>query len=486
MSIPNHLSNLIAAISIISVQGVGAVGLPDVSNVHQGKVLGDTDDILNAVKNGKPDLSLRLRYEDVQDDLPAGSPLLGTEDADLLSLRAALGFTTARFIGFWLRLEAEANARLGSDNALNVDEDLTFPPGPAGSRIAAGHSLIPDNSFAEVNEAFVGWRSPTGGCPNAPDSCNGHTSVKLGRQSIIFNNHRWVGNIIWRQNNQSFDALRIDNSSLDNLSVSYVYLNRVNRLFGDDSAFREFEMSNSHLVNVAYQLPFGKLTGYGYLLDFDDNPRTPFPEGVGVGPGITNFDSDTWGVRFVGKHRLGDDFTLLTELEWANQDPSGDAGSNLDDNDYINLEIGGAFALAGKPMVVKVGQETLGGNGVNALQTPLATVHAFNGWADKFVGAPGGSATPAGGLKDTSVTLVMKGLMSGMIGKSKLVFQYHDYQADTVVGGVKNYGDEWGLLFAKPFNKQWLGLIKYASFDDGGDGFSYDTEKFWVMAQYKM
>ncbi len=486
MSILKSVSRLIAIVSFITAQGAGAVGLPDVSNVHQGKVLADTGSFSNAITNGKTDLVLRLRYEDVHDDIPTGSPLVGTEDADLLSLRAAAGYTTARVNGFWVRLEAEANARLGSDNALNVDEDLTFPPGPGGSRIAEGHSLIPDNNFAEINEAFIGWRSPTGGCPNAPDSCNGRTSVKLGRQSIIFNNHRWVGNIVWRQNNQSFDAFRVDNSSIANLSVSYVYLNRVNRLFGDDSAFKEYEMDNSHLINLAYQLPFGKLTGYGYLLDFDDNPLTPFPEGVGVGPGITNFDSDTWGLRFVGKHRLGDNFTLLAELEWATQDPSGDAGANLSDNDYINIEIGGVFDVAGKPVVVKLGQETLEGNGVNALQTPLATVHAFNGWTDKFVGAPGGSATPAGGLQDTSVTVVVKGVLSSVIGPSKLVFQYHDFEADTVVGGVKSYGDEWGLLFAKPFNKQWLGLIKFASFDDGGDGFSFDSEKLWVMAQYKM
>ncbi|MEW8691828.1 MAG: hypothetical protein AB2535_12115 [Candidatus Thiodiazotropha endolucinida] len=486
MSIIKPASGLFAVSIFIFSQGVGAVGLPAVSNVHQGKVLPETGELSSAITTGKPDVWLRLRYEEVEDDIPAGSPLVGTEDADLLSLRAALGYTSARFHGFWARLELELNRRLGSDSALNVDDDLTFPPGPAGSRIAEGHALIPDNNFEEVNEAFIGWRSATGGCPNAPDACNGHTSFKLGRQSIIYDNHRWVGNIIWRQNLQSFDAFRFDNSSISNLSFSYAYINRVNRLFGDDSPFREYEMNNSHLINAAYKLPFGKLSGYGYLLDFDDNTRTPFPEGVGAGPGITNFDSDTWGLRFTGKHRLHDNFTLLTELEWANQDPSGDAASNLDDNDYTNIEIGGAFDVAGKPVVLKVGQEVLEGNGVNALQTPLATVHAFNGWTDKFVGAPGGSATPAGGLVDTSVTLVLKGLMSSVIGPSKLVVQYHKFEADNAIGGVDDYGDEWGVLFAKPFDKKWLGLIKFASFEDGGDGFSFDTDKIWLMGQYRM
>ncbi|MEW8505691.1 MAG: hypothetical protein AB2598_03240 [Candidatus Thiodiazotropha sp.] len=54
-------------------------------------------------------------------------------------------------------------------------------------------------------------------------------------------------------------------------------------------------MNNSHLINAAYKLPFGKMSGYAYLLDFEDNSRTPLTEGVGAGPGITNFDSDTWG-----------------------------------------------------------------------------------------------------------------------------------------------------------------------------------------------
>jgi len=477
------LSCLMAAAIFAIAQGAGAVGLPDVPNAHTGKQLPNTSDFTDAITTGKSDLWLRLRYEEVSDDIPAGSSLVGTEDAELLSLRAALGYSTARYHGIYARVELEGNTRIGSDKALNVDEDLSFPPGPAGSRIAEGHALIPDNNFAEVNEAYIAYRNPTSGCPNAPGGCNGNTTVKAGRQTIIYDNHRWVGNIVWRQNHQSYDAVRVDNTSIPNLSASYVYLTRVNRTFGDDSVFDEFEMDNSHLINVSYKLPFGKLTGYGYLLNFDDNPQTPFKEGVGVvgTPGIANFDSDTWGLRFVGKHPLSDTFTLLTELEWANQKPVEDAGPTLSDNNYYNIEIGGAFKVGGKPMVVKVGQEVLEGNGVNAVQTPLATVHAFNGWADKFVGAPGGTATPAGGLVDTSLTVVVKGL----IGPSKLVLQYHDYQADQTVGGVNNYGDEWGMLFAKPFTKQWLGLVKYSSFSDGGDGFSYDTEKFWLMAQYR-
>ena len=477
-------SCLVGAATFVLAQAACAVGLPDIPNTHFGKQLDETSDFVDAIADGKTDLSLRLRYEDVTDDIPAGNPLSGTEEAQLLSLRAALAYTTKRYYGLYGHIELEGVGRIGSDKAFNADDDFTFPPGPAGSRIAEGYALIPDGNSAEVNEAFIGWRSSTSSCPNEPKGCNGDTTIKAGRQTIIFDNHRWVGNIVWRQNQQSFDAIRIDNTSIPDLGISYVYLAQVNRLFGSDSPFDTYEMKNSHLINISYKLPFGKLTGYGYLLDFDDNPNTPFPEGVGaVGtPGITNFDSNTQGLRFVGKHPLSDDFTLLSELEFANQDPGSDAGPTLSDNNYYNIELGGSFKMAKKPLVIKIGQEVLEGNGVNALQTPLATVHAFNGWADKFVGAPGGSATPAGGLVDTSLTMAVKGL----IGKSRLVLQYHDYQADTVVGGVENYGDEIGVMFAKPFTPEWLGLVKYASFSDGGDGFSFDTDKYWLMLQYTM
>lgn len=479
-------SGLLATTAFAFVQGADATGLPDVDNAHTGKQLANTTSLNKALAGGSTDLSLRLRYENVHDDIPAGSPIAGTDDADMLSLRATLGYTTERFYGFYSRLEFEANTRLDDDNALNIDDDLTFPPGPVASRVAAGHSIIPDNPFQQVNEAYIGWRSPYG-CKHSPEPCNGSTTIKIGRQEVIYDNHRWVGNIVWRQNHMSYDALRIDNTLIPNLSISYVYLDKVIRTFGPESAFNVWDMHNSHLINLAYKTPLGKLVGYGYLLDFEDNGRTPFIEGQGTlgTPGIANYDSNTWGVRFVGQHPVGNAFSLLYQLEWANQEPVHDAGPTLSDNDYYDIEFGGSFKLAGMPTVVRIGREVLGGNGVNALQTPLATVHAFNGWADKFAGAPGGTDTPPGGLQDTSIAVTIKGIAAKAIGPSKFVFQYHEYKADTTVAGVRDYGTEWGALFAKPIAKQWLLLAKYAKFNDGGDGFSYDTDKYWLMAQYQ-
>ncbi len=511
-----------AAAMLMLAQSAGAVGFPDIPNTHHNphhKMQAQFPDIGSAVANGKLDFWTRLRFEDVDEDAPPGA-----DDADAMAWRTAIGYTTGRWNGWYARLETEFSRILGSDRALNVDTDVRLGPPSSPhrgrgllpqNRAIEGHAIIPDNEFEEINEAYIGWRSPTGGCPNSPGPCDGTFSFKLGRQTVIYDNHRWVGDVIWRNNNVSFDALRVD-KSFKNLGLSYTYLDKVKRLFGEDSVFHEWDMDDSHLINVSYKIPgIGKLVAYGYLLDFEDNPRTPFIEGTGThAPHLANpeglpaavravsrniFDSETYGVRFTGRHEVSDSLDILTEFEWANQDPSDDAADDLDDNDYYNIEMGVRFGGTrvdnlgfmpiGEPTYqIRVGHEVLEGNGVNALQTPLATVHAFNGWADKFVGGPGGSQTPPGGIEDTSITLQILGLFGHVIGKNKLVVNYHDYSTDSsyMQGGnrISDYGDEWGVLWGKPIGKKLLFAVKYADFNSE-DGFSSDTQKFWTLLQYR-
>jgi hypothetical protein len=494
---------ILATVSIFLIaQAASAVGLDNVPTAHfnpHHELYPEVGTIGDMFTQGNEDLWLRLRYEDVEEDRDPPDPLAAADDADLLSFRTQFGFTTARLHGFYLRAELEAAINFG-DNALNLDDDFTFPPGPAGSRLAEGHAIIPDNTFGEANELYVGWRSGSGACPNSPGFCDGNTSFKLGRQTIIYDNHRWVGDIVWRNNHQSYNAARIDNSSIKNLELSYAYVDKVNRTFGPESVFEEFKLNHGHLINVAYTFPqFGKLTGYGYLLDFDDNTRTPpFVEGTGIPAALPNiYDSETWGARFVGRHELGDSLDLLTEFEWANQDPSDDASNTFKDNDYYNLELGIRFGgtrvdnigflPVGEPTYeILVGRETLEGNGINAVQTPLATIHAFNGWADVFIGAPAGTATPVGGLVDTSVTFQVLGLLGDYIGKNKIVVAYHDYEADDDNGGPDDYGEEWNLLWGKPdlFGQEnLLGAIKYADYD--ADEFGVDTKKIWAFLEFR-
>ncbi len=504
------LSYLVALAVFFIAQSANAVGFPDVPNAHftpHNKLYPEVGSLNEMFKQGGADFWIRARHEDVNEDR-GGTPLAGTNDATLNSLRLQLGFTTARYHGFYLRGELEA-ARNFNDNALNIDDDFRVPPTPAANRLAEGNAIIPDNDFGEVNEAYIGWRSGSGSCANSPGFCDGKTSFKLGRQTIIYDNHRWVGDVIWRNNNVSMNAFRFDNNSIKNLGISYSYVKKVKRLFGAKSIFDEWKFDDGHLINLTYTFPqIGKLTAYGYLLDFEDNRRTPFPEGNGIAPpfvGPVSFDSDTWGARWVGTHEIGS-FNLQTEFEWANQDPKEDAGESpvtgaeildFDDNDYMNIELGlnwggqrvdnVGFLPVGSPSYqIRVGHEVLEGNGVNALQTPLATVHAFNGWADVFVGGPGGSNTPVGGLEDTSITFQVLGLFGDYIGKNKIVIAYHEYEAEDSGVALDDYGDEINLLWGKPnlFGKNnLLGAIKYADYD--ADDFGVDVTKWWMLLQYR-
>ncbi|MBJ02636.1 MAG: hypothetical protein CMK00_07190 [Planctomycetes bacterium] len=89
-----------------------------------------------------------------------------------------------------------------------------------------------------------------------------------------------------------------------------------------------------------------------------------------------------------GSRKLGDtDFGYAVKL--ANQSEAGDNPTSRNAG-YMLLE---ASAKA-KGLTFKVGDELLGGSGVvgDSFQTPLATLHKFNGWADQFLSTP--VATP--------------------------------------------------------------------------------------------
>ncbi|MFZ5530955.1 MAG: hypothetical protein ACOY4U_07895, partial [Pseudomonadota bacterium] len=114
-----------------------------------------------------------------------------------------------------------------------------------------------------------------------------------------------------------------------------------------------------------------------------------------------------------------------------------------------------------------LGYELLDSDSTNAVQTPLATLHAMNGWADKFL------STPAAGLKDVYASL------GTTLADIKLICAYHDYSA---ASGSTDYGKEWNLHAWYPSGKYNVGT-KYASYR--ARGFSFDTDKFWLYGELK-
>ena len=231
-------------------------------------------------------------------------------------------------------------------------------------------------------------------------------------------------------------------------TLFYGYVSNVNRIFSDESPIGNTNLE-AHLLNASYKgLGFATITGYAYLLDFVD------------APGNSN---QTLGLRFAGGNDLTGNFKLLYTLEYAQQSDYEDGESRID-ADYTLVELGGKIS----GVTAKIGLETLSGDGEYGFSTPLATLHAFNGWADQFLG------TPVDGLEDLYVSV------GGKVGGVKLLAVYHEYSADN---GGEDYGSEYGLLAARKFGKHYTLLAKYASYS--ADEHNADVDKLWLSGQLK-
>lgn len=368
----------------------------------------------------------RYRFEHVDSNAPGI-----TNDANASTLRTAFGAKTGDYKGFRAAIEYEDISQIGNDLYNDTINGKVNRP------------VVADPEDDTINLLYLEY-------VGVPD-----TEVILGRQIIELDNQRFVGSVAWRQNDQTFDSLRIDNNSIEDTEITYAYSYRVNRIFGTESPNRDFR-GNVNLFNVSNNsLDFGKITGYYYSLDFDDSPV---------------FSSRTIGASFVGSTPLEEGLKLNYHLEYARQ---SDIGSNTNnyDADYIRIAPGLSF----RGLTVTGIYELLGADGTGGgveFETPLATGHKFNGFADLFLN------TPAGGLEDVylDVTYKFSGLsgdidfLNGLLLKA----QYHDFSSDE--GGV-DFGQEFDFYAKLPIADNYYAELKYADFNaDAGGGFS-DTQR---------
>lgn len=362
---------------------------------------------------------LRLRHEAVADDAYVASAR-----ADTLRLR--LGYARALAGGFDAGADLEAIAADGRFNST------------ANGR--GRYPVVADPAAIELNQAWLRWRGTRG-------------AATLGRQRVLLDNQRFVGNVGWRQNEQTFDALAAELTPRPGLTLRYAWLDRVHRVFSDqalDPLARERNL-DAHLANARWEGAAGTLVAYGYWLQDQD---------------LATASTRTLGVRYTGRQAL-DGASLGWTLEYAKQSDHADNPLRVDAG-YLLLEA----ALAAKGLDWKLGFERLGGDGSSAFQTPLATLHAFNGWADKFL------VTPADGLQDRYASV------SGTLGRGRRAGElgwalaFHDFRADRGGGA---YGREWDASLSFPLPGGFAGLLKLADYRSAG--FARDTRKLWLQVE---
>ena len=383
------------------------------------QAMAEATSIAEAITSGKAYGDFRLRYEGVEQDN-------ALDDADALTLRSKLGYTTGTINGFSATLEVEDSRVVAGVEDFNA----------AGLNNNGTYSVVADPEVTEVDQAFIQYKSDS-------------VTVKAGRQVVTYDGHRFVGHVGWRQDRQTFDGVTLAASPIKGLSLNYAFLDERNRIFADE---RDVD-SSDHLINVSYQTPIGKLVGYGYLLEDED----------------TDMELDTWGASLTGSADVSDSAKLLYALEFATQETEG--GATDYDADYTLIEAGVAFS----GITAKIGYEVLGSDdGMYGFSTPLATLHKFNGWADQFLG------TPAQGLKDMYFSV------GGKVAGGKWTIVYHDYEADEDTATIDDLGDELNISYARPFGKNYYAGIKYADYDAGDAAAGkVDTEKLWVWVGFK-
>lgn len=377
-----------------------------------------------AIGESRPIIDTRLRYEGVEQDGIA-------KEAEALTLRARLGFETGKA---W-------------DTALLVEGELLWPLDSHYNSTTNGKTQYPtvvDPETYEINRLqLLNTSIPA-------------TTITLGRQRILLDDQRFVGNSGWRQNEQTFDALRVVNKTITNLTFDVSYLEQVNRVYGKDSPQGRFA-GESVLANVSYQFLIGKLTGYRYSVKID--PLAGLPAAV-------RDSSETYGMRFAGERPLSQ-VKIAYAAAYATQQEAGDNPLNFD-NDYYLAELTGTY----RQYSLGAGLEVLEGNGVKGFTTPLATLHKFQGWADKFL------TTPPNGIEDryvnAGVTLKSVGPLDTLTAQAS----HHWYEAEHI---ALDYGTEIDMQVQAKWQR-FLATIKYADYQ--ADRLLTDTKKLWVQLDY--
>ncbi len=389
-------------------------------------------DFLESIKDTKSSLSLRFRHEEVSQD--------GVIDAGATTLLTRLNLTTGAYNGFSGFVELDHVGEIQ-----DVDYNNTTPNGRAGA------AVIADPDGADLNQAFIQYKTDG-------------AVYKVGRQRILLDNQRFVGGVGWRQNEQTYDAVSATFTPSKELSIFSAYVKNVNRIFGDANPIGD-HANETLLLNAAYKTSIGKLTGYAYLIDNEN---------------VERFSTSTYGVRFTGKQGM-----FGYTGEYATQSDYKDSPLDYSAS-YLNLEGSVKF----ENITLKLGHELMGSDGANGeFITPLATLHKFQGWADKFLGA-GGTGNIAGGIADTYLSVGTK------IGGVNASLIYHDFSSDDEAASGNSsdsLGSEIGFVLKGKAGPVGL-LLKYANYIADEDtvnlqnntAINTDTKKIWLQAAIKI
>ncbi len=260
---------------------------------------------------GKTQLQFRLRAEAV-DEAGFASDALAT------TLRTRLTWTSPGWRGW------QATAEFDDVRALDADAYNSTINGRASRPVVA------DPAGTELNRAVLEWKHPK-------------LDVALGRQRLALDNQRFIGNVGWRQNEQTVDGVSMRWHATKRAEVTAAWVTNVNRVFGPRSGAQsaDWHGDTAILHGKADLGDLGTLSAFWHGLDFDNSAATSVA---------------TTGLLWSGIAKAGNGWRVPWAASIARQ---RDYGRNPSDYSasYRQLELG----VGRGPATLKVGLESRGG-----------------------------------------------------------------------------------------------------------------------------
>ncbi|TZG25811.1 alginate export family protein [Sphingomonas montanisoli] len=380
----------------------------------------------------KPIAEARIRYEHVDQD-----GLADTANA-----------LTARVRGGVQATSGALSATVQAQGTLAIKGD--YHDGLHG--VATRTPLVADPENVALYIAQLRYKTKT-------------ATLTAGRQKIALDDERFVGNVAFRDNAQTFDAVRAELTPIAKLKVDISYVWSVRTVWGiDGRAARQQAISGDNVfANIAYATPVGALTGFAYLVDVDEAAMQGF-----------RMSSQTYGARLAGSRSVSKAAKLAWELSYARQ-----SDYHRNPNDYAADYYLADLMLDVRGLKLGGGYEVLGadkGAALTSFQTPYSTLFKFNGWADKFL-----AVTPPNGLRDLYGSAGYGWKQVGPFTGVTAQIVYHDFRSDRL---DNHYGHEWNALLSAKLGKRTAVSVRYADYQ--AKSFATDTQKLWLQLDWTL
>lgn len=294
------------------------------------------------------------------------------------------------------------------------------------------------------------------------------TKITLGRQRLEFDDQRFIGGNGFWQNEQTFDALHIEQTLFSRSRASVSQVINVNRIFGDD-ANNDLKTSDINFEINNGQRPAAALGDHKHdtqLVHIELN-EWDFSQWVSYGIFIDNksaplLSSNTVGTRYIFKTQASN-FKYTFDAEVAVQERT-----KIDNTPTSQLTAFSA-GIGYNSLLLSAHVETLTAESGAGFITPLGSLHDFYGWADQF------SATPENGLNDTSLQLKWRS------SPWKFDLRYHLFSATE---NNDNYGEEVDLDIFLKLNKHHLIHFRLADFNAHPDAAYKDQTRAILSYSY--